>query len=171
MPVSSSSRTCRAALLAVALSVSWSAHAHADDVRLGGVHLQFGLGAGHRDDLELRTALEAGMVLTTAPRPPPRGDTGVGESSGLVFGAAWAQGLDAVRSEAFGEVGWAVSEGYAGGVLALGPAMRLFSDPAPGASARVCAWAWALEACLRATQTFSPHPDTSALLLVGIGVN
>lgn len=135
------------------------------------MHLQAGIGAGHRDELELRTALEAGFVLTTAPHSPPRGETGVGSSSGLVFGAAWAQGLDAVRSEAFGEVGWAVSEGYAGSVLVAGPSVRLFRDAAPGASARICAWALAIEACVRATQTFAPHADTSALILLGIGVN
>ena len=94
-----------------------------------------------------------------------------GTSQGLVVGLAWSQGLERLRGEAYGEVGWAIASGYGGLLVVGGPAVRLFRDPSAGLSARACGWVMALELCLRATGTFVEQRDASALLLLGFGVN
>lgn len=138
----------------------------------GGLHLLGGLGVGTERGEELRSALEAGAMLSFGPRAhASRDGWSYGTSQGLVVGLAWAQSLERLRGEAYGEVGWAVASGYGGLLFVGGPSVRLFRDQAFGLSARACGWAMALELCLRATGTFVEQQDASALVLVGFGVN
>jgi hypothetical protein len=158
-------------VIAGLLSALIGCEASADELRVGGMHLLAGAGAGARDGIHLRSSVELGAALTTAGRPPEIGLWSVGGTSGLLLGAAWSQGLDALRGETYAEIGWQRTWGYAGGMLVVGPAVRWFGDLGVGGSARGCLWAWAVEACLRGTGTYVGRVDGSLLLLVGLGIN